>query len=112
MLRQSHFSSFCRSELRWHAFNYNLDPSVVIYGLVDFYKSDYQESESVSDVVKEAPSVFQLSTLFGGPDRALEKERARRKIAESWGVWLWLVADFIPDGRPPLCNEETSDWKS
>ena len=88
----------CRSELRWHALNYSLDPSIVLRGSVDFYKSNYQDSRPVDDVVREAPSVFQLSSLFGGPNRLQEKEKTRREIAESWGVWIWLVADFVPDG--------------
>lgn len=72
---------------------------MILRGKVEFHGREYVDPPPVSDVVREAPSVFQLSSLFGGPDWALEKEKNRRKIAESWGVWIWLVADFIPDGK-------------
>ena len=94
-----HIQELRRSELRWHALNYQLDPSPVVSQRVDFQRKDFIQPEPVTDVVKEAPSAFGISNLFGAQERAAEKEAARRRIADSWGVWVWLIAELIPDGE-------------
>lgn len=88
----------CRAELRWHAKLYESDPGPVTRQTVNFEVSPQVDLPDVSDVVPERELAFGLSNLFKGPNLGESRELQRLQIAQTWGVWLWIIAELVPTG--------------
>ena len=65
---------------------------------MDFFNLPDIAAPPVDDVVCETRggvgSVFPVAS----EERRELREQQRRDIEKAWGVWIWLVADLVPDG--------------
>lgn len=91
----------CRSELRWHAGQYEADPSPILRQSIDFVSCPEVRTPDVSDVMPKTEPVLGISDLFKGPSLGDKREQQRLQVAQTWGVWLWLIAELVPHGDTP-----------
>lgn len=89
----------CRSELRWHAAQYEADPGPIVRQAVDFSPCLEVQPPDVSDVLPAPEPVLGLTDLFKGPNLGDKREKQRLQIAQTWGVWIWLIAELVPRGE-------------
>jgi hypothetical protein len=41
-----------------------------------------------------------MPVLMGaGSSLSDKREQERLQITQTWGVWVWLIAEFVPDGE-------------
>ena len=77
---------------------YQANPAPVVRHAVDFFDLPDIAAPPVDDVVFETRggvgSVFPVAS----EERRQLHEQQRRDIEKAWGVWIWLVADLVPDG--------------
>ena len=52
----------------------------------------------MTDVMPEVQPAFGLSEIFKGPSLGAKRELQRLQIAQTWGVWLWVIAELVPNG--------------
>ncbi len=59
----------------------------------------------VSDVLPAEEPAVGFPGFFKGPSLADKREKERLQLAQTWGVWLWLVAELVPHGTlyTPSC---------
>lgn len=88
-----------RSELRRHATQYAAAPEPVTKQTVDFHRPPILQPPAVDDVVQQAPPP--AGDLFGSAHHYEQREVQRRLTESAWGVWIWLVAELVPDGEQP-----------
>ena len=92
--------------MRWHATQYLADPGPVTRQAVDFSSNPIVMPPDVSDVLPAEEPAVGFPELFKGPSLADKREKDRLQLAQTWGVWLWLVAELIPNGKPNVCQSE------
>lgn len=95
-----------RSELRRQAAQYEAHPGLVTRHAVDTDRPTILEAPSVDDVVSENSG--RVLDFFPSANDGDKRDRQRRQVEAAWGIWLWLVADLIPDGGS--CLTTVSPW--
>ena len=90
--------------MRWHASQYLADPAPVTRQAVDFGSNPIVMPPDVSDVLPAEEPPVGFPGLFKGPSLADKREKDRLQLAQTWGVWLWVVAELIPHGESAQIN--------
>ena len=84
-------SCACRDELQRACSQYESDPSAIV-------RHDPSFSQGV-------PTSLQNPSGMSYKDNA---ELYRIQTEETWGHWIWLVAELIPHGRPNITRHQAS----
>ena len=88
-----------RAELQRHAALYAEHPDPVTRQIVNFAQRPLavQREEESSNAEEEPQDLF--LGPWSGPSQRQKKEATRRQIEQAWGIWIWLVAELVPNGE-------------